>query len=107
MAASLELNKDNFASEVENAKGAVMVDFFAEWCAPCRIVEPIVEQIAGEYEGKVKVCRVDVDKNREIAAKYDIMSIPTMIFFKDGEVKDTVLGAVPKEQLTEKLDALL
>jgi len=84
-----------------------MVDFFAEWCGPCRIVEPVVDEMADNYKGKAKIFRVDVDKNREIAEKFGIMSIPTLIFFKDGEMKETVVGAVPKERLTQKLDALL
>ena len=107
MAGAVELNKDNFASEVEEAQGAVMVDFSASWCGPCQKVAPIVEEIAEEYQGKAKVCKVDVDQNRELAEKFSIMSVPTLIFFKDGEMKETVVGAVSKEHLTEKLDALL
>ena len=84
-----------------------MVDFWAVWCGPCRMVGPVVEELAAEYQGKAVVGKVDVDTNQEIAAKYGIRNIPTILFFKDGEVVDKVVGVVPKEQLQEKLNAIL
>ena len=84
-----------------------MVDFWAVWCGPCRMVGPVVEELATEYQGKAVVGKVDVDTNQEVAAKYGIRNIPTILFFKDGEVVDKVVGVVPKEQLVEKLNAIL
>jgi thioredoxin 1 len=93
--------------EVLEADTVVMVDFWAVWCGPCRMIAPTVEEIAKEYEGKVKVCKLNTDENPDIASKYKIMGIPTIIFFKNGENVDQVVGAVPKPQLMAKLDALL
>ena len=84
-----------------------MVDFWAVWCGPCRMVGPVVEELASEYQGKAVIGKVDVDTNQEVAAKYGIRNIPTILFFKDGEVVDKVVGVVPKEQLVEKLNAIL
>ena len=84
-----------------------MVDFWAEWCGPCRMVGPIVEELANEYDGQAVVGKVDVDKNQEISMKYGIRNIPTIIFLKNGEMVDKSVGAVPKNVLSEKLDNLL
>ena len=84
-----------------------MVDFWAVWCGPCRMVGPVVEELATEYQGKAVIGKVDVDTNQEVAAKYGIRNIPTILFFKDGVVVDNVVGVVPKEQLVEKLNAIL
>ena len=107
MAGVIELNADNFEAEVKKAKGVVMVDFFAEWCGGCQKIAPVVEELAGDYEGRAKICKVDCSKNEDLAQEFGIMSIPNLIFFKDGEVKDNVVGAVPKGELAAKLDALL
>ncbi len=87
---------------IESGKPA-MVDFWAVWCGPCRMVGPVVEELATEYQGKAVIGKVDVDTNQEVAAKYGIRNIPTILFFKDGEVVDKVVGVVPKEQLVEKI----
>jgi thioredoxin 1 len=95
---------DNFQDEVLNADGPVLVDFWAEWCGPCRQVAPIVEDIAEEYEGKAKVGKVDVDANQQTAMEYGIRSIPSLMIFKDGEAVDQIIGVAPKNKITGKLD---
>ena len=102
MANAMAVTDDNFASEVEQHDGLAVVDFWATWCAPCRMIAPIVEQLAGEYEGKAKVTKLDVDSNQKTATKFNVRSIPTILFFKGGKVVDQVVGAVPKSQLEAK-----
>jgi thioredoxin 1 len=85
----------------------VMVDFWAPWCGPCRRVSPIVEELAGEYEGKIKICKCNVDENDAIPMKYSIRNIPTLLFFKNGELVDRLVGAVPKQEIEDKLKSLL
>lgn len=104
---ALEITDASFASDIIESGKPAMVDFWAVWCGPCRMVGPVVEEIAGEFQGKAIVGKVDVDTNQEVAAKYGIRNIPTILFFKDGEVVDKVVGVVPKEQLVEKLNAIL
>jgi len=94
----------NFAEEIERSHGLAVVDFWAVWCGPCRIVAPIVEQLAEEYRGRVKVAKLDVDSNPETAMRYNIRSIPSILFFKDGRHVDTVVGAVPKPYLRSKIE---
>lgn len=107
MSNTLEFTDSNFSEEVEDNDKPVLVDFWAEWCGPCRMVGPVVEEIAGEYEGKAKVGKVDVDSNPEVSVKYGIRSIPALLIFKDGEVVDQIVGAVPKAQIKKQLDAQL
>lgn len=104
---ALEITSENFDEKVLQSDKPVLLDFWAEWCGPCRMVGPIVEEISGEYEGKVVVGKVDVDSNQEIAARYGIRNIPTIVFIKNGELVDKSVGAVPKNVLTEKMDAIL
>ncbi|MCZ2393445.1 MAG: thioredoxin [Chitinophagales bacterium] len=101
------ITNDNFQSEVLDSKKVAMVDFWAEWCGPCRMVGPIVEELSNEYEGKALVGKCDVDEYGDVAAQFGIRSIPTILFFKNGELVDRVVGAVPKAQLKGKLDGLL
>jgi thioredoxin 1 len=93
--------------EVLKSSTLVLVDFWAVWCGPCRMVAPIVEEISKEYAGKLKVLKLNTDENPDVASRYKIMGIPTLMFFKNGERVDQVVGAVPKAQLKTKVDALL
>ena len=86
----------NFNSEIQGAKGLAMVDFWAVWCGPCQAIAPVVEQLADQYQGKVKVAKLDTDSNQETAVKFNVRSIPTIMFFKDGKHVDTVVGADPR-----------
>lgn len=97
------INDSNFEEEVLKSEIPVLVDFFAEWCGPCKMMGPVVETIGAELEGKIKVSKLDVDESRKTAMKYNIMSVPTFLVVKDGVVVDTIVGAVSKERLLEKL----
>lgn len=105
--AVLEVTDSTFDSEVLQSQVPVLVDFWATWCGPCRMIAPVMEEVAKQYEGKVKVAKVDVDNNVRIATKYDIRSIPTIYIFKGGKVVQTIVGAVPKTQLTTAIDGVL
>ena len=104
---ALEITDATFEETVLKSDKPVLVDFWAAWCGPCRMVGPIIEQLGEEYEGKAVIGKVDVDANQEFAAKYGVRNIPTILFFKNGEVVDKSVGAVPKAQLAEKLDAIV
>jgi thioredoxin 1 len=93
--------------EVLQSDGLVMVDFWAVWCGPCRMIAPTVEELAKEYSGKLKVVKLNTDENPDIASRYKIMGIPTIMFFKNGEKMDQIVGAVPKPQLKAKIDSFL
>ncbi len=95
---------DNFAAEVEQASGLVVVDFWAPWCGPCRMVAPVIEQLSAEYEGRVTFGKLNVDDNPQVAARYGIRSIPTIGIFKDGEPVDGVIGAVPRKYLADAIE---
>ncbi len=100
----MTLTDDNFEQEIESAEGLAIVDFWAEWCGPCRLVGPIVEELAAEYAGKIKVGKLDVDSNRKVSQRFGIRSIPSILYFKDGKHVDTVIGAVPKTHLQSKIE---
>ena len=100
---TVTVTDDNFATEIEGADTLALVDFWAAWCGPCRMVAPIVEELANDYDGQLKVGKVDVDLNTRIASKFNIRSIPSILFFKDGKLVDTVVGAVPKPVLERKI----
>jgi len=99
----VEVNDANFDAEVIKAETPVLVDFWAEWCGPCKMIAPTVEEIAKEYDGKLKVGKLDVDNNQGVSMKFGIRSIPTLLIFKGGQVVDQVVGAVPKKMLVEKI----
>ena len=103
----LEVTLANWEGEVLKAQGLVMIDFWAAWCGPCRIISPTVEELAKEYSGKVKVAKLNTDENSEIASRYKIMGIPTIMFFKDGIKLDQIVGVVPKQHLKAKIDSYL
>jgi len=103
----IDITDQNFEDEVIKSALPVMVDLWAPWCGPCRMVAPIVDKLAEKYEGKFKFCRLNVDENPQTASKYRVMSIPTLIFFKGGKAVDTVIGAVPERTLQPKIDDLL
>ncbi len=102
MANAVEVNDGTFAAEIEQYEGLAVVDFWATWCAPCRMIAPMVEALATEYAGKVKVAKLDVDNNTKTSARFNVRSIPTILFFKDGKLVDQVVGAVPRPQLEAK-----
>ncbi len=103
----IDVSDQAFDNEVVKSTLPVLVDLWAPWCGPCRMVAPVIESLAGKYDGKVKFCRVNVDDNPQAAAKYGVMSIPTLMFFKGGKVVETVIGAVSEQTLESKLGALL
>ena len=104
---ALQITTENFEEMVLNSDKPVLVDFWAEWCGPCRMVGPIVDELHTEYEGKAIVGKVNVDDQQEISSKYGIRNIPTILFFKDGEIVDKNVGVAPKSDLANKIDALL
>jgi thioredoxin 1 len=103
----VEVSDDAFESEIMGSDLPVMLDFGAEWCGPCKMVDPVVEELAAEYDGKIKFARMDVDNNRQTPIKLGIRNIPTFIFVKNGEVVNTMIGAYPKSSIEEELKKLL
>ena len=103
----ININRINFQSEVMNAKEPVLLDFWAPWCGPCKMVSPIMDELAQEYEGRVIVGKCDVDENNEVAMEYGIRNIPTVLFFKDGQLVDKQVGSAQKSQYVAKINALL
>ena len=103
MAAPITLSDDVFDEEIGKHQGLAVVDFWATWCGPCHMIAPIIEQLADEYDGKVKVGKVDVDANQRTAMRYNVRSIPTVLLFKNGELVESVVGVVPKADLEEKI----
>ena len=104
---AIEITDANFEELVMNSDKPVMIDFWAVWCGPCRMIAPIVEEMSGEYDGKAVIGKVDVDSNPNIAVKYGIRNIPTVLFLKKGQVVDKQVGAAPKQVFVNKLDAIL
>jgi thioredoxin 1 len=100
----LELNDNNFNEEVVNSEDVVLVDFWAEWCGPCKMIAPIVEKISNDYEGKIKVGKVDVDSNPTVSSTFGIRSIPTLLIFKSGKPVEQIVGAVSENVIISKLD---
>jgi thioredoxin len=103
----IHVNEGTFDTEVLNSDKPALVDFWAPWCGPCRAIAPVLDELANEYKGKVTVAKVNVDENRKLAGNHGVMSIPTMILFKNGKVMDKLIGLVPKERLKELMDKAL
>jgi len=97
----------NFDAEAIKSDIPVVIDFWATWCGPCRMIAPIIEELSAQYDGKVKIGKLDVDENQQVAIKYGVRSIPTVLIMKGGEIKDTIIGAVPKGTFIEKIDKVL
>jgi thioredoxin 1 len=107
MSKIIEIDESNFETEVKKSEMPVMIDFWATWCGPCKMIAPHVEEASNIYSGKLKVGKIDVDNNQQIASQYSIMSIPAVMFFKNGAVVDQIIGAVPKKALFERIDRIL
>lgn len=105
MSKYIELNNDNF--EETTKEGIALVDFWAPWCGPCRMLAPVIDELAQEFEGKAKICKVNSDEEQDLAVKFGVRSIPTIIFMKDGEVVDTMIGASSKQAFVDKLNSLI
>ena len=101
----LELTDESFATEIEQGEGLAIVDFWAEWCGPCHAVGPVIEDLARQYAGKVKVGKLDVDSNRRVTERFNVRSIPSILYFKDGELVETVIGVRSKSQLEQLIQA--
>ncbi len=101
----VELNASNFDSTI--AEGVALVDFWAPWCGPCRMIAPVIDELAGDFDGKAKICKVNTDEEQDVAIKYGIRSIPTILFFKNGQLVDQMIGASSKQVLSDKINSLL
>ncbi len=101
----IELTNENF--EATTSKGVALVDFWAPWCGPCRMIAPVIEELAEEFEGKANICKVNTDEQQELSQKFAVRSIPTIVFMKDGEIVDTMVGAASKQAFADKINSLL
>jgi thioredoxin 1 len=105
MSKYIDLTEENFEATVNN--GVSLVDFWAPWCGPCRMIAPVIDELAGEFDGKANICKVNTDEQQDLAVKYGVRSVPTILFMKDGEIVDQVIGAQSKQALADKINAQL
>lgn len=103
----MEINKDNFSQEIINSSTPALIDFYATWCGPCKAIAPMIESLKSEFTGQVNVVKIDVDENPELAQLYNIKSLPTLMFFKNGNVVDTIKGSVPKQKLLDVINIII
>lgn len=103
----IHLNSDNFKEEVENSSIPVLIDFWASWCGPCKMIAPVIDQLADEFDGKAKITKLNVDDNRELASQFKVMSIPTLLIFKNGAVVNQAVGARPKGEIEKMINSAL
>ena len=101
----IELTNDNFESTIK--EGVSLVDFWAPWCGPCRMIAPVIDELAGDFDGKANICKVNTDEQQDLATQYGVRSIPTILFMKDGEIVDQIVGASSKQALTDKLNSII
>lgn len=107
MGNAVDVTSQTWQQEVVQSSTPVMVDFWASWCGPCKMIAPTIEELAEEYQGQMKVCKLNTDENPEIASQHQIMGIPSLLFFKDGKLIDKIVGAASKKQFKDKIDAIL
>lgn len=105
--AAVDVSGSVWDQEVVKAAGPVLVDFWAPWCGPCKMIAPVIEELAAEYAGRIKICKLNTDENPEVSSRYQIMGIPSLLFFKDGAVGDKIVGAASKGQIKTKIDAFI
>ena len=103
----IEITEDNFEQEVAQSKLPVLIDLWAAWCGPCRLIAPVIEELAGTYQGKMKMSKLNVDDHPQVAGKFQVMNIPTLLLFKGGEEVDRIVGVVPKDELTRRIDKVI
>ncbi len=103
----MEINKDNFSQEIINSSTPALIDFYATWCGPCKAIAPMIESLKSEFTGQVNVVKIDVDENPELAQLYNIKSLPTLMFFKNGDVINTIKGSVPKQKLLDVINTII
>lgn len=103
----MEINQDNFKTDIVESTQPSLVDFYAEWCGPCKAISPVISTLKEEYAGKVNIVKIDIDANPELAHLYNIRSVPTLMFFKDGNVVNTIKGTIPKQKLQEIINSIL
>lgn len=99
----ITITDENFLNEVENSDKPVLIDFWATWCGPCKVIAPVVEELAKEFDGKIKIGKLDIDENQQVTMKYGVRSIPTLLLFKNGQVVETIIGAQPKSHIVHRL----
>lgn len=102
-----QISAKEFYDQVEQGQGVTLVDMYADWCGPCKMLAPVLDEISAQYAGKANIYKIDIDQNQEVASRYQVMAVPTMLLFKDGQLVDKLVGFMPKQSITQKIDAQL